>query len=73
MAQHCCDTMNYWAGYVCPEHPNEFECPDNLVTYDETSGAYGLIVHDGGTSHIAIQFCPWCGTALQSTAPALEL
>jgi len=25
---------------------------------------YGLIVHDGGSSSITIEFCPWCGTQL---------
>jgi hypothetical protein len=25
---------------------------------------YGIIVHDGGTSMVRIQFCPWCGTRL---------
>ena len=64
--------MNYWANYVCEQHPNKFECPDNLVTYNEKKGAYGLVVHDGGSSYIAIQFCPWCGAALQSKASAHE-
>jgi uncharacterized protein DUF6980 len=64
MAQHCCDSMNYWATFVCDQHPNPFECPDSLVIFDEAKRAYGLIVHDGGSSYIAIQFCPWCGSKL---------
>ncbi|WP_404900450.1 hypothetical protein PV791_04820 [Priestia filamentosa] len=26
--------------------------------------AYGLIVHDGGSSTIEMSFCPWCGKKL---------
>ena len=68
MALHCCETMTYWANYVCDQHPNPFECPDNLVTFNESEHTYGLIVHDGGSSYISIEFCPWCGTTLQSKA-----
>lgn len=50
--------MTYWANYVCDQHPSPYECPDNLVVYDDAKSAYGLIVHDGGSSSISIQFCP---------------
>jgi hypothetical protein len=73
MAQHCCDTMKYWANYVCEKHPNPFDCPDNLVTYDAADRSYGLIVHDGGSSSISIQFCPWCGANITATASTHEL
>jgi len=61
MAKHCCESMNFWANYKCPEHSNIFECPDNLVTFDSKSKSYGLIIHDGGSSSIEMKFCPWCG------------
>ena len=28
---------------------------------------YGLIIHDGGTSAVTIQFCPWCGSKLPAS------
>ena len=62
--------MTYWANYVCNLHPDPYECPDNLVTHNESNGTYGLIVHDGGSSYIKIEFCPWCGTALDAKASA---
>jgi hypothetical protein len=47
----------------CDEHPDPYECADNVVVQTE-SGYFGLPVHDGGSSHVVIQFCPWCGTRL---------
>jgi hypothetical protein len=31
-----------------------------LPKFDE----HGLIVHDGGSSMVTIDYCPWCGTRL---------
>ncbi|MEZ4797340.1 MAG: hypothetical protein R2785_09230 [Flavobacteriaceae bacterium] len=28
-------------------------------------GTYGIPIHDGGSSIIEINFCPWCGTNLK--------
>lgn len=47
----------------CEQHPDPFDCPDHLV-YRTAGGGFGLIIHDGGSSFIAIRFCPWCGAAL---------
>lgn len=38
--------------------------PDALVAYIPKFDEYGLLVHDGGSSMVQIQFCPWCGTRL---------
>jgi hypothetical protein len=42
----------------CSEHSNRFDCPDALMAYSPKFDEYGLIVHDGGPSSIAIAFCP---------------
>ncbi len=42
------------------------------ILYDEVDvimnkwddGTYGIPIHDGGTSIIKINYCPWCGTKL---------
>ncbi|MEK4905978.1 hypothetical protein NSQ92_02330 [Niallia sp. FSL M8-0099] len=39
-------------------------CPDKLILFDEKDHDYGLFIHDGGTSSIEIEFCPWCGSKL---------
>ena len=30
------------------------------------SKEFGIPIHDGGSSHIKISFCPWCGTELNT-------
>jgi hypothetical protein len=62
--RHCCEDMRREVERVCPEHPDRFECPDCLVHYHPRFREYGLIVHDGGSSWVCIQFCPWCGVRL---------
>jgi hypothetical protein len=57
--------MDYWANFKCSEHPDIFACPDNVVLFKPCPRQYGLIVHDGGSSFIEIEFCPWCGSSLQ--------
>lgn len=40
--------------YKCTRHNDPFECPDNLVYYNKKDKEFGIIVHDGGHSYIAI-------------------
>ena len=61
MEEYCCDTMMKQINYKCSHHPNPFDCPDNLIYYNEESGKLGFIIHDGGESYKEINFCPWCG------------
>jgi hypothetical protein len=61
---HCCEQMTDTVNYRCSEHPDAFDCADNLVAYSPEFDEYGLIIHDGGSSSIRINFCPWCGTKL---------
>ena len=49
---------------ACSDHPNRFDCPDALADYSDIFDEYGLIVHDGSQSTVAIEFCPWCGLRL---------
>lgn len=61
---YCCAEMEKNVNYKCPEHKDPFECPDNLVCYDKKYKEFGIIIHDGGHSYQAINFCPWCGSPL---------
>jgi len=54
----------------CDEHPDRFECPDALIHHSAKSGRYGIIIHDGGSSTVAIRFCPWCGKRLENSEAA---
>jgi hypothetical protein len=64
MSKHCCEPMNYQVNINCDTHDNPFECPDKIIFFDEKDNDYGLIIHDGGSSIIGIEFCPWCGSKL---------
>jgi hypothetical protein len=56
--KHCCESMDYWANYECPEYKYSNDCPDQIILFSATKSEYGIIVHDGGTSVIEINYCP---------------
>ena len=60
--------MEYHANFKCDIHENPFDCPDNIIVFSEKNRRYGLIIHDGGSSSIEINFCPWCGKKLKLQA-----
>jgi hypothetical protein len=66
-SRHCCEDMTGAVTSACAEHPDRTACPDALVDYASRFDEYGLIIHDGGTSTLAIRFCPFCGTSLPSS------
>ena len=61
---HCCEKMEYYLNMKCDIHKNPFDCPDNVIDYDEVNDEYGLIIHDGTQSVYQINYCPWCGKKL---------
>ncbi len=62
--KYCCIYMAYYL--------IEDKKPKNLdeINYDsiitETRKKYGIPIHDGGSSYIRINFCPWCGRELNN-------
>jgi hypothetical protein len=50
---YCCEMM---ACYIQDE--------DGIVVYIPKFREYSIPVHDGGSSRITINFCPWCGKRL---------
>jgi hypothetical protein len=73
---YCCDDMRSQVEYRCPDHPDPYECTDNIVVFS-LDGYFGIPIHDGGSSHIVIAFCPWCGVeapwSIRVAAPELPL
>ena len=59
--------MTAHISHHCTEHSDPFACPDALITYEQCFDEYGIIIHDGGSSVITIDYCPWCGTALPAS------
>lgn len=68
MTVHCCTMMVDQVTHRCDKH-DPFECPDHLIIEiaDSDGREYGLITHDGGSSYIRIDYCPWCGTAFNTS------
>ncbi|HET6249349.1 MAG TPA: hypothetical protein VFE47_16755 [Tepidisphaeraceae bacterium] len=64
LIKYCCHEMKQQAEHACQQHPNRFDCPDCLIHYSKERNLYGIIIHDGGSSFVAIRHCPWCGTEL---------
>lgn len=63
-AGFCCGAMSDAVKYRCPDHEHRSDCADCLIEHYPSSGDYGILIHDGGTSYMRISFCPWCGTRL---------
>ncbi|MCB0429151.1 MAG: hypothetical protein H6585_00390 [Flavobacteriales bacterium] len=61
----CCDMMAYHSTHHCTQHARKYDCPDTLIDYSDKTGDYRLIIHDGGTSGIRNEYCPWCGSRLK--------
>lgn len=60
----CCNEMGRQLKRACGVHPDRWDCPDCVITYSQSRGTFGLMIHDGGTSSYHISFCPWCGMRL---------
>ena len=61
---HDCREMKAQLEMRCDLHSDPFECADRLIIYDSRFDEYGIIIHDGGNSYVAIGYCPWCGKKL---------
>ena len=59
----CCTDLAEHLEFDCHLHRDPLDCADAVVFRDD-SGRIGLPIHDGGSSYIAIQHCPWCGSRL---------
>ncbi|WP_243578462.1 DUF6980 family protein [Shewanella xiamenensis] len=65
LMNHCCEQMKSFINNKCDHHVEE--CAVHLINYSDKFDEYGLIIHDGGTSSITINFCPWCGSRLPTS------
>ncbi len=62
-SEACCVDMASHLFQHCNDHPDPFQCSDQLVVKLHRD-MYGLVIHDGGHSIMMIDYCPWCGTRL---------
>lgn len=63
MTEFCCVMMKDRTTVSCDQHVSAFDCPDTVIVRT-SSGGFGIVIHDGGSSYYKIAFCPWCGTKL---------
>lgn len=68
---YCCEDMKRNLTLSCEIHPDIYKCPDRLVDR-HSNGNIGIIIHDGGSSHIEIKYCPWCGKNLNNEIGTIE-
>ena len=61
----CCDRLEAHLRWSCDTHDDPFDCPDAVII--RTASGFGLPIHDGGSSYIEVDFCPWCGGKLADT------
>lgn len=58
--EFCCESMKYHIEYKCDVHKDPFDCPDKIIYHSKKHNNFGIMIHDGGSSFIEIEFCPWC-------------
>lgn len=71
MKNHCCPDLESSLTFDCKTHADKYSCPDALIDYSERFDEYGLIIHDGGSGSVAIEYCPFCGTKLPESKRGL--
>ena len=64
----CCSDMEAHLQWKCDQHSDPDDCPDCIVRFYR-NGQYGIPIHDGGSSYIRIDYCPWCGASLHDFSP----
>lgn len=65
----CCSNMEGRLLWKCDQHADPNGCPDCILWFYGGVGQYGIPIHDGGSSYVRIDYCPWCGAALQDFSP----
>jgi len=58
---YCCPQMKQHRTAHCEEHGDR--CADYVIR--EYKHGVGIPIHDGGSSYVEINFCPWCGRSLK--------
>jgi hypothetical protein len=61
VGRHCCTKMTY---YLTLDKRSENINPDAIIRYNKKQKEYGIPIHDGGSSYVKIDACPWCGRGL---------
>lgn len=60
----CCEMLAEHLNKTCEQHADPYDCCDSVLIGPPLKSRWGLPIHDGSHSYIAIEFCPFCGTKL---------
>lgn len=61
---YCCVQMAYYLIEDKLSRKSEELNYDAVVTHTYGRKEFGIPIHDGGSSYIKINYCPWCGKSL---------
>jgi phage gp36-like protein len=61
VGKHCCTKMTYYLTFNKKGNQINY---DSVVVFSRKGKSYGIPIHDGGSSFIEINWCPWCGSHL---------
>lgn len=59
--KYCCLEMAY---YLIEDKEGKINY-DSVITHRAKQKGFGIPIHDGGTSYIKINYCPWCSKKLK--------
>lgn len=65
-SDYCCVTLAYHISKSLNDS-GEIQHEDfDVIINKWNDGSFGIPIHDGGSSIVKINFCPWCGTKLNN-------
>ena len=65
-SSYCCVTMAHHI-YDSIDDDGEIKYDDHDIIINKwKDGTFGIPIHDGGSSIVKINFCPWCGENLKN-------
>lgn len=62
--KYCCIDMAYRLIEDKKSKKEDIINYDSVITHFKKGKFFGIPIHDGGSSFIQINFCPWCGSKL---------
>ena len=62
--KYCCLEMSYNLIEDKKSKNNKNINYDSIITHTSKRKKFGIPIHDGGSSFLKINFCPWCGENL---------
>jgi len=59
--------QNKASKFCCSQMRRALKSGETGLVHKAKFREFGLVVRDGGSSYVTIQYCPWCGHALPAS------